>query len=51
MSVLVGAMTGLLISAAVLFWGLRSGDRWLSVVAGVALVIFLLAVAQALGTL
>lgn len=51
MSVFVGAMTGLLISAAVLLWGLRSGDRWLAVVAGVALIIFLLAVARASGTL
>ena len=50
MSVLVGALTGFLISAAVLLWGLRSGDRWLSVAAGVALVIFLLAVARASGT-
>ena len=51
MSVLVGAMTGLLVSAAVLFWGLRVGDRWLAAAAGVALVIFLLAVARASGTL
>jgi hypothetical protein len=51
MSVIVGAMTGLLASAALLVWALRSGDRWLAVVAGVALVIFLLAVARATGTL
>ncbi len=51
MSVLVGAMTGFLVSAAVLLWGLRVGDRWLAAVAGVALVIFLLAVARASGTL
>jgi hypothetical protein len=51
MSVLVGAMTGLLVSAAVLLWGLRVGDRWLAAAAGVALVIFLLAVARASGTL
>jgi hypothetical protein len=50
-SVLVGALTGLLVSVAVLLYALRSGDRWLAVAAGVALGIFLLAVARAKGTL
>jgi hypothetical protein len=45
-SVLVGALTGLLVSAAVLLWGLRVGDRWLAAAAGVALVTFVLAVAR-----
>ena len=48
---LVGAMAGFLVSVALLFWGLRSGDRWLAVVAGIALVIFLLAIARFSGTL
>jgi hypothetical protein len=50
-SVLVGALTGLLVSVAVLLYALRSGDSWLAVAAGLALVIFLLAVARATGTL
>jgi hypothetical protein len=48
---LVGAMAGFLVSVALLLWGLRSGDRWLAVVAGIALVIFLLAIARFSGTL
>ena len=51
MSVMVGALTGLLVSAAGVLYALRVGDRWLAVAAGVALVMFLLAVARASGTL
>jgi hypothetical protein len=35
---ILGAMVGFLVSLALLLWGLRSGDRWLAAVAGIALV-------------
>ncbi len=41
---LLGAMGGLVVSAALLMFGLRVGDRWLAVVAGVATVVFVVAV-------
>ena len=38
---LFGAMGGLVVSATLLLIGLRIGDRWLVVIAGVASVAFL----------
>ena len=48
---LLGAMAGFLVSVALLVWGLRSGDRWLVVVAGIALVFFVGAIGRFAGTL
>jgi hypothetical protein len=48
---LLGAMAGFLVSVALLVWGLRSGDRWLAVVAGIALVFFVGAIGRFAGTL
>ena len=44
MTWLLGAMGGLMVSVALLVFGLRVGDRWLAVVAGVAAVAFMGAV-------
>ena len=48
---LFGAMGGLVVSAALLVFGLRVGDRWLAVVAGVATVAFVGAVVVFAGEL
>jgi hypothetical protein len=48
---ILGAMVGFLVSLALLLWGLRSGDRWLAVVAGIALVFFVGAIGRFSGTL
>ena len=48
---LLGAMAGFLVSLALLIWGLRSGDRWLAVVAGIALFLFVGAIGRFAGTL
>jgi hypothetical protein len=48
---LFGAMGGLLVSAALLVFGLRVGDRWLAMVAGVATVAFVGAVVVFAGEL
>jgi hypothetical protein len=42
---LFGAMGGLMVSAALLVFGLRVGDRWIAVAAGVAAAAFMVAVA------
>ncbi len=42
---LFGAMGGLMMSAALLVFGLRVGDRWIAVVGGVASAVFMAAVA------
>ena len=51
MSWLFGAMGGLVVSTALLVFGLRVGDRWLAVVAGVATVAFVGAVVVFAGDL
>jgi hypothetical protein len=48
---LFGAMGGLVVSAALLVFGLRVGDRWLAVVAGVAAAAFVGAVVVFAGEL
>jgi hypothetical protein len=48
---LVGAVAGIVVSVALLVWGLRSGDRWLAVAAGKALVFFVGAIGRFAGTL
>ena len=41
---LFGAMGGLMVSASLMVFGLRVGDRWIAVAAGVATVAFMGAV-------
>ena len=42
---LFGAMGGLVVSAALLVFGLRVGDRWIAVAGGVSSAVFMASVA------
>ena len=48
---LFGAMGGLVVSAALLVFGLRVGDRWIAVAGGVSSAIFMAVVALVGGAL
>ncbi|MDQ3317098.1 MAG: hypothetical protein M3522_07165 [Actinomycetota bacterium] len=48
---LFGAMGGLMVSASLMVFGLRVGDRWIAVAAGVSSVAFMVAVALIGGAL
>jgi len=48
---LFGAMGGLMVSASLMVFGLRVGDRWIAVAAGVSSAVFMAAVALIGGAL
>ncbi len=48
---LFGAMGGLMVSASLMVFGLRVGDRWIAVAAGVSSATFMAAVALIGGAL
>jgi len=48
---LFGAMGGLMVSASLMVFGLRVGDRWIAVAAGVSSAAFMAAVALIGGAL